>query len=66
MGVIDVNEDRVIEILGIDRDPNGTISDKELSELESDLDYKHTKASDYYDDENIAVGTIASFLSYYF
>lgn len=62
----DVNEDRVIEILGIDRDPNGTISDKELSELESDLDYKHMKASDYYDDENIAVGTIASFLSYYF
>jgi len=44
----DCNEDKVIEILDIDRDPHGRISNKALSAMEADIDYEKLKSSDLY------------------
>lgn len=41
----DCNEDRVIEILGVDRDPHGFASNEEIAKMESDINFDTLKRS---------------------
>lgn len=48
----DCDEDRVIEILDVDRDPHGKASDKQIANMEADVDLEQLKTSNLYTTDN--------------
>ena len=48
----DCNDDRVIEILDVDRDPHGKASDEEIASMEAGIDLEKMRASDLYTDDD--------------
>ena len=48
----DCNDDRVIEILDVDRDPHGNATDEEIASMEAGIDLEKMRASDLYTDDD--------------
>jgi len=47
----DYNEDRVMEILDVDRDRHGKATDEEIASMEAGIDLEKMRASDLYNDD---------------
>jgi phosphatidylserine/phosphatidylglycerophosphate/cardiolipin synthase-like enzyme len=55
-GSCDCNEDTVMELLGVDRDPHGQASEKEIARMEADIDLATLEASPMYGEDEEECG----------